>query len=585
MSPIGPLIALLLLCASSLAEEKAVKPEARCGSAFSEEYKPVQIQVAQDLDCTWDIVRPANETTRVIFSVLSLNPSADCSQENVTVLDENLEQLGVLCPNSDRIAEFESSGNVYIKVTTNSDSLTRTVYFFFYSLNLANALGCGGSLSGTSGTIASPNYPGRHQPFTYCVWNVKTPKNTLAKLSFTEIFIEPDASCRFDFIALFDGPNTGAPLKDVLCGRTVAEVETSSNSFTLVFSADYANSYYGFSVDYTAVPVSNNSSLSCSGDSMTVILDPAYITSLGYSANQLTLIDKTCVPYSANPIVFDIPFTSCGTVKKVKDHTIYYTNTIFASTVGTITRRKQLQVVVTCELEKDSIAEIMYVTEDDIIQEQTGSGEYDVSLAFYPTQDFITPVQDSPYFIELSESVFLQATVQSLDANLTVFVDTCFASPQADFQSPNYDLIRRGCVKDNTYHNFPSGSGNARFSFSAFKFLNTHPSVYLQCQLVICDSNDAGSRCNQGCVTRERRDLGSKVWKTNAVLGPLRLKRHSEAAGSVSEKTEDVKTDQSSLYVLGISVLVVNALIVAFVVIRYTRREGTGYRYHAVASH
>ncbi|CAI9606326.1 unnamed protein product [Staurois parvus] len=471
-----------------------------------------------------------------MFFSCSLNPSADCSQENITVMDENFEQLGVLCPNSNRIAEFESSGNVYIRATTNSYSLIRTIYFFFYSLNLANeAVDCGGDLSGTSGTISSPNYPNRHQPFTYCVWNVKTPKNTIANLSFTEIFIEPDSNCRFDFIALFDGPNTHSPLKDVLCGRTVTELEMSSNSFTLVFSADYANSYYGFSVDYTAIPLSSNSlgSLSCSGDSMTVVLNPAYISSLGYDANDLTLIDKTCGPISANPIVFEVPLTSCGTLKKVVDHTISYTNSISASTVGVITRHRQLQVIVTCELGKDSIAEIMYVTEDDIIQEYTGSGDYDVSLAFYPTEDFSTPVQDSPYFIELDETVFLQATVQSSDANLTVFVDTCFASPQANFQSPNYDLIRSGCIKDDTYNNIQSGSGYARFTFSAFKFLNIHPSLYLQCQLVICDSNDAGSRCDQGCITRERRDLGSKVWRTNAVVGPILLKRHNEpeAAG------------------------------------------------------
>ncbi|KAM5142287.1 CUB and zona pellucida-like domain-containing protein 1 [Mantella aurantiaca] len=588
MSPVGSLIALLLFCASSLAQEKVVQPEVRCGASLSDAYKPVPIQVGSDTDCTWNILRPSNETTRVIFSMLDLNPYTDCSQENITVLDEDFGVLGVLCPDSSRIAAFESPGNVYIRVSTNSDSRTRNAYFLYYSVTPENDVECGGNLSGLSGEISSPNYPGRHQPFTYCVWHVETPKNTKAKLSFSEIFVEPDAGCRFDFIALFDGPTTDSPLKDVLCGRTVAELETSSNAFTLMFSADYANSYFGFSVDYSAIPKTNNNSLSCSGESMTVIVNPDYINSLGYNANELTLIDKTCVPSSTNPIVFEVPFKSCGTVKKVEDHTIYYTNTIFASTVGVITRRKQLQIIVTCELDSDSIAEIMYVTEDDIIQDQTESGNYEVNLAFYPTKDFITPVQDSPYFIELDESVFLQATVQSPDSDLTVFVDTCFASPQANFQSPNYDLIRRGCIKDNTYLNFASGSGYARFSFSAFKFLNAHSSVYLQCQLVICDINDVGSRCNQGCVTRQRRDLGSKVWKTNAVLGPLRLKRHSEpkASGSVSEKTEDVvKTDQSSLYVLGISVLVVNAIIVAFVVFRYARRKPTGYRYHAVATH
>ncbi|MEE6486589.1 hypothetical protein FKM82_014638 [Ascaphus truei] len=455
--------------------------------------------------------------------------------------------------------------------------------FPVYFWDLTEAASCGGNLRGFSGNISSPNYPGRHPHFSFCVWHLEAPKNTQIRLSFSEIFVEIDPLCRFDFIALYDGPTTSSPLLDVLCGRTTAQVETSSNSLTLMLSTDYANSYFGFSVDYVALPKSNTSSLSCSDNEMTVIINPAYIASLGYDVNDLELPDSSCRPVGTNPVVFSIPFNGCGTVKKVEDHTVAYTNTITASPSGSvITRRKQVQIIVTCELDSNATMEIMYTTENDVIQEHHDFSKYDVSLSFYPSDQFSSPVLDSPYFIGLNQTLYLQATLNTQDPQLTVFTDTCFASPQANFQATNYDLIRHGCVKDDTYHNVPSGSGTARFSFSAFKFLRSHNSVYLQCRVVICDSNDPGSRCTQGCVTRQRRDLGSHNWKTNAVVGPIRLKHQSEIdpSGSVSEKREEgSKASQTSFYLLGMLVLVANVLVVALVVLRYSRKQPTGYRY------
>ncbi|XP_053306100.1 CUB and zona pellucida-like domain-containing protein 1 [Spea bombifrons] len=584
MPPVGVLTFFLLFVTASQAQEKSVEIQPRCGASFTEAYKPIQIQVNEDSDCTWDFVRPNNETTRIVFSVLNLNPVADCSQENITVFDENLDVLGVLCPDSPRIAVFETTGSASVRVSTNSESFQRNAYVLYYSFPIGSEpANCGGDLRGFSGTIASPNYPGRHPHFAYCIWHLEVPKNTKIDLTFTEIFLEIDPACRFDFIALYDGPSTSSPLLDVLCGRTVAEVETTSNSLTLLLSTDYANSYYGFSANYVALPKSNTSALSCSGEEMTVIIDPSYITSLGYDVNDLALSNASCVAASSNPVVFNVPFSACGTVKKVDDHIVSYTNIITASPGGgVITRRKQLQIIVTCELDNESAAEIMYVTENDIIQDQQETGKYDVSLSFYESQDFNSPVLDSPYFVELNNTLFLQATLKTNDPELTVFTDTCFASSKPDFTSPNYDLIRNGCLKDDTFHNFPSGSGFSRFSFSAFKFLQAQPSVYLQCRVVICDANDSGSRCNQGCITRKRRDLGSNIRKAHAVVGPIRLKRQSgaEPLGSVSEKNEDgSKAEQSTFYLFGILVLVANVLIVAFVVLKYSRKQPSTHGY------
>ncbi|XP_063290967.1 CUB and zona pellucida-like domain-containing protein 1 [Pelobates fuscus] len=586
MPPLGILTFFILCASTSLAQDKSVDLQTRCGASFSDTYKPVQIQVNEDSDCTWSIVRPANETTRIVFSILDLNTAADCSQENVTVLDENLQVLGVLCPNSPRIDVFETPGSAYLRVSTNSDALVRTVYLMYYSFAPGNeAAVCGGQVNGYSGSISSPNYPGRHPHFAYCVWHLETPKNTKIDLSFTEIFLEVDPVCRFDFIALYDGPTTNSPILDVLCGRTVAELETTSNTLTVVLSTDYANSYFGFNLKYVALPENNSSSLFCSGEKMTVIFDPSYINSLGYNANDLTLIDTSCGPVSSNPIAFNVPFTSCGTVRKVEDHVISYTNIITATSSGVITRRKNIEFVMTCELDNESIVEIMYVTENDIIQESQETGKYDISLSFYQTQDYTTPVLESPYYIELNNTLFLQATLKTEDPGLTLFTESCFASSKSNFNGPTYYLIQNGCAKDNTYHNFPSGSGLARFSFSAFKFIEEYPSVYLQCRVVICDSNDPGSRCNQGCITRNRRDLGSNVRKVSAVVGPIRLKRQSDVdpLGSVSEKRgEDSTSETSNIYLFGILVLVVNVLLVAFIVLRNSRKKPNSYEYQAL---
>ncbi|NXG05352.1 DMBT1 protein, partial [Sakesphorus luctuosus] len=116
-----------------------------------------------------------------------------------------------------------------------------------------------------------------------------------------------------------------------------------------------------------------------------------------------------------------------------------------------------------------------------------------------------------PYYVDVNQNLFLQASLYSTDLNLIVFVDTCVASPDpSDFRKMSYELIRRGCVKDPTYSSYYSPrSSVARFSFKAFSFAKQYPSVYLQCELVVCRYGDYSSRCYQGCVTRLKRNSGS----------------------------------------------------------------------------
>lgn len=92
------------------------------------------------------------------------------------------------------------------------------------------------------------------------------------------------------------------------------------------------------------------------------------------------------------------------------------------------------------------------------------------------------------------------------------------------------------CIQDETCDVYPLSRHHARFQFNAFKFLRSLSSVYLQCEVLICDSSDHQSRCHQGCVSRRKRDISSYKWKANSIIGPIRLKRDRSTSGNSGKK-------------------------------------------------
>ncbi|XP_025061712.1 CUB and zona pellucida-like domain-containing protein 1 [Alligator sinensis] len=593
MKAVSQFILLLLLIASSLAENNSLDLQAGCGASLGEDTKAFPIDLYSNENCTWKIQRPENKVIRLIFSYFQLDPSASCEMENIKVYDgptSNSPLLGQVCSNIDSVPVFESSSNsLSFQVTTDSTDLKRSIFAFYYFFPPGSKTeDCGGLLTSPEGTLTSPNYPKPHPEFTYCVWRIQTAENSKINLTFTDLFLELDPNCRFDFLAIYDGPSTKSDLIGHVCGRSRPTFESTSNTMTLALSTDYANSYRGFSAHYTSIALPTpkpKTSLTCSSDIMTVVLSDIYLDSLSYNENNLQLNDPTCRPISRNPVIFSFPLNSCGTVKMKEGNRITYTNLIAASQTGEIiTRQKNLQIFVKCEMENNSTVEIMYVSEDGVIQNSSALGRYNVSMSFYESDLFTRPILDSPYYIDLNKTLFVQVSLHSTDADLLVFVDTCVASPNLDFGSPTYTLIQNGCIKDDTYMNYPLLQHYGRFKFNAFEFLRNHASVYLQCQVLICDSNESNSRCTQGCVPRQKRDISSYKWKANAVIGPIRLKRdrssvdHLESLSEVHPgKTQNLQ--QNSLYIFSFMILATNVVILAVVIVKHYIKCQSEYKY------
>ncbi|XP_077612524.1 scavenger receptor cysteine-rich domain-containing protein DMBT1 [Crocuta crocuta] len=267
--------------------------------------------------------------------------------------------------------------------------------------------------------------------------------------------------------------------------------------------------------------------LSCLPHLFQVTIDRGYLRRLGYSSWDIHLNDELCRPQvTGRYLIFNIPYGHCGTVRQESPGSLSYSNSIRSRIRGhpgrVIVRHKVPQLKFTCRVGGPSAVEI--IPGADVSRESVG---YDVSISFLES-----PMSLGPHDASQRKEVFLQATLQSPDPSLRLFVDTCVASPDPhDFTTVKYDLIRQGCIKDNTYVNLHSYQKNtAQFKFNTFNFLSSYDVVYLQCEIAVCKVGDHSSRCSQGCAKQSKRDVGpSETTEERTehfqVVGPLKIHR------------------------------------------------------------
>lgn len=297
------------------------------------------------------------------------------------------------------------------------------------------------------------------------------------------------------------------------------------------FVSDGSVTRRGFQAEYYSSPSNDSTRLLCLPDQMQANVSRSYLQSLGYSAWDLVIPTWNgsyhCKPQiTSSQVIFTIPYSGCGTTQKVDNDTIIYSNLLKAdASSGIIRRKKDLHIHITCKMLQDTWVDTMYIANDNIEVKEVQYGNFDVNMSFYTSPSFLYPVTSSPYYVHLNQDLYLQAEIVHSNTSLALFVDTCVASPDSnDFTSLTYDIIRSGCVKDETYQSYyPPSPRIARFKFRSFHFLNRFPTVYLQCKMVVCRAHDPSSRCRRGCIVRSKRDVGSYVEKMDVVLGPIQL--------------------------------------------------------------
>ncbi|XP_041420427.1 deleted in malignant brain tumors 1 protein isoform X3 [Xenopus laevis] len=480
--------------------------------------------------CSWEIRVPPNKQVELTFLHIDLEIATNCVYDSVTIYDGiplSSQTMRKVCTPVNET--FTSSTNVMGIVFTSDYSVQRSGFQIAYTTVDRNSqeVNCGGILTNYWGTIESPFYPYSHRR-AHCSWHIQVSSDHVIQLYFTDSAL---GNCGMGYVSVYDGTPYNSPLLGSFCGSTTQSFLSSSNSLSVIYTSNGSNNSFvrGFHAYYYAqYQSSQNVTLSCSTDYMTARISVSYLQSIGYSPYELSLNDPQCRPTNYGDwLVFEIFYNQCGTMTQGGGDTINYINTVYGFHSGQVIQRsKKLKLNLQCLLYQNTMVEIMYEVDDTLQRNVNQYGLYSASLSLYSSPNYYYPVYQWPYYARLNQNLYFQATLHSSDPDLTLFVDTCVASPnQMDFVSQTYDLIRNGCIKDSTYAVYPRPSYNiVRFGFSTFGFASRYSSVYLQCKLTVCRRYDYYSRCTRGCITRRRRAAEASHGSSETlIIGPIEV--------------------------------------------------------------
>ncbi|KAB1253784.1 Cubilin [Camelus dromedarius] len=225
-------------------------------------YMSPDVGYVHDVSCFWVIRTEEGKVLRMTFTFFQLESANNCPHEFLQIHDGDSSaafQLGRFCGSSPP-DELLSSDNA--------------LYFHFYSEHLRNERGftirwetqspeCGGTLTGTYGSIKSPGYPGKYPPGRDCVWRVITSPDLLITFTFGTLSLEHHDDCSKDYLEIRDGPLHQDPLLGKLCTTLSAPPLQTTGPFARVhFHSDSQINDQGFHITYLTSP----SDLHCGGN-------------------------------------------------------------------------------------------------------------------------------------------------------------------------------------------------------------------------------------------------------------------------------------------------------------------------------
>ncbi|XP_044211443.1 inactive serine protease PAMR1-like [Thunnus albacares] len=112
---------------------------------------------------------------------------------------------------------------------------------------------CGGVIQRAQGHIVLESYPTNAR----CEWRVQAQRGSSVELRFSQISLESDHNCRYDYIEVRDGDELSSPVIGRFCGdQPPPPIKSSRNILHILFSSDGYNNFDGFVLTFQESSVS-----------------------------------------------------------------------------------------------------------------------------------------------------------------------------------------------------------------------------------------------------------------------------------------------------------------------------------------
>ncbi|XP_068604308.1 cubilin [Brachionichthys hirsutus] len=202
--------------------------------------------------CSWTIQASRGNTVNYTFSAFQLETSSSCVFDYIKLyngLNNQAPLIGTFCGYTPPPANGTTSSGLTVVFRTDS-SVSRSGFQMMWYQN-----GCGGELSGPSGSFNSPDYPDRYPENRECMWYITTSAGSSITLTIHEFDVEFHQDCNYDVLEVYGGPDLTAPRLAQLCTTTSSPLHVSStgNLLTVRFKSDAYVSGRGFNASWAQV--------------------------------------------------------------------------------------------------------------------------------------------------------------------------------------------------------------------------------------------------------------------------------------------------------------------------------------------
>uniref|UniRef100_A0ACB8FV66 Uncharacterized protein n=1 Tax=Sphaerodactylus townsendi TaxID=933632 RepID=A0ACB8FV66_9SAUR len=235
----------------------------RCGANFTAQSGQIvspnfPSQYDNNLNCNYTIDVEPQSVVILHFESFDLQSPGIleiCSYDGVKIFKKNsanLSHMETICGN-----EVPAPVSIFGSTLLNFYTDSHTVGMGF--LVTYRIIACGGVFNSSVGTISSPthSFSDYHHNMN-CSYNITVRRNKIVQLKFNSFQLEASSSCYKDYVAVYDGPNTLAPLLGKFCGTALPPtIRTSTNNLFLVFTTDFLEAAGGWKASYTETIDSN----------------------------------------------------------------------------------------------------------------------------------------------------------------------------------------------------------------------------------------------------------------------------------------------------------------------------------------
>ncbi|XP_077300380.1 cubilin homolog [Arctopsyche grandis] len=206
-------------------------------------------------DCYWTITASAGKRIQVHFFTLQIESHPDCEFDFLEIRDGSLATDSLLAKycNSSSPPPLTSPGN-QLTIYFHSDAYNND-YGFQLSYSVVEGIpGCGGIYTQDNGEIIPPMLKGNYVVNMMCEYSIRLPKDTTMKVTFLSFDLEDSTSCRFDYVAIYDGSSEQDNLIGRYCGgKLPTSFISSSNNLLIIFRSDWSHTKKGFHIRYDLI--------------------------------------------------------------------------------------------------------------------------------------------------------------------------------------------------------------------------------------------------------------------------------------------------------------------------------------------